>query len=141
MPNKPPIMSRRRFSLSALLILVAILADLPLVYAYVTDAANYYTPHYTTFKPPDVGGSYVDPIFACGVNRVRNAMATPDISVGSGVVVSITPEFSTMSPFNLDNTRVLVIFRSYFALYDGAGNKINRDLPLEVNASSEPRWS
>src|SRR5262249_15876620 len=126
----------------ALLILVAIFAaDLRLVYPYVTDAANYYPPNYTTFQPPDVGGSYVDPIFGTVVKRMRNAMTTPDISVRSGVVVSMTPEFSTMSPFNLDNTRVLVVFRSYFALYDGAGNKINRDLPLEVNASSEPRWS
>src|SRR5262245_41814179 len=120
--TKPPIMSRRRFFVSALLILVAIFAaDLSLVYGYVTDGANYYPPNYTTFQPPVVGGSYIDPIFGTVVKRMSNAM-TQIGSDGSGVVASITPEFSTMSPFNLDNTRVLVVFRSYFALYDGAGN-------------------
>src|SRR5262249_52955243 len=28
----------------------------------------------------------------------------------------------------------------YFGLYDGSGNYL-RDLPLEINSSSEPRWS
>src|SRR5262249_46882521 len=30
--------------------------------------------------------------------------------------------------------------QNYFALYDGNGS-YTRDLPLEINASSEPRWS
>ena len=45
-----------------------------------------------------------------------------------------------MSPFNSDNSKILLVHQSYFALYDGTGAYL-RDLPLEINASSEPRWS
>src|SRR5262249_31251680 len=39
-----------------------------------------------------------------------------------------------------DNTRLILIHLSYFGLYDGAGNYVT-NLPLEINASAEPRWS
>jgi len=55
-------------------------------------------------------------------------------------LATISPEYSTMSPFNSDNTRLLLLHLSYFGLYDGAGNFL-KDLPLEINASSQPRWS
>ena len=45
-----------------------------------------------------------------------------------------------MSPFNQDNSKLILVHLSYFGLYDGAGNFI-RNLPLQINASSEPRWS
>jgi hypothetical protein len=45
-----------------------------------------------------------------------------------------------MTPFNSDNSRIILVHQSYFGLYDGTGFYL-RDLPLEINASSEPRWS
>lgn len=45
-----------------------------------------------------------------------------------------------MSPFNADNTRLLLVHQSYFGLYDGQGSFISA-LPMEINSSSEPRWS
>jgi hypothetical protein len=45
-----------------------------------------------------------------------------------------------MTPFNSDNSRILLVHQSYFGLYSGTGSHIG-DLPLEITASSEPRWS
>ena len=45
-----------------------------------------------------------------------------------------------MTPFNSDNSRLLLQQQSYFALYDGQGQYL-RDLPFEITAASEPRWS
>src|SRR5262249_18316652 len=55
-------------------------------------------------------------------------------------LVTISTEYSTMSPFNQDDSRLLLVHLSYFALYDGSGNFLN-NLPFEINASAEPRWS
>jgi hypothetical protein len=107
--------------------------------AQITDTNVYFPPDYLTFQPPDAGGSYIDPVFGTGIKRLTNAMTMPDIARG-GVVTSIAPEFSTMTPFNQDNTRLLLTHFSYFGLYDGSGNFL-RSLPFEVNTSSEPRWS
>src|SRR5438046_10748367 len=57
-----------------------------------------------------------------------------------GIVTNISPEYSSMSPFNQDNSKLILVHFSYFGLYDGAGNYL-KDLPLEINASSQPRWS
>src|SRR5690242_9367860 len=108
--------------------------------AQTTDTNVYAPPAYLTFLPPDAGGSYIDPVFGSGIKRLTNAMTMPDAARGSGVVTAITPEYSTMTPFNLDNTRLLLTHFSYFGLYDGAGNFL-MNLPFEVNTSSEPRWS
>jgi len=94
---------------------------------------------YSTFQPPAVGGSYVDPVFGSTVKRISNALGTPDAD-GGGRLTWITDEYSTMSPFNSDNSRILLVHQSYFGLYDGNGAYL-RDLPLEIGASSEPRWS
>ncbi|SPF45627.1 exported hypothetical protein [Candidatus Sulfopaludibacter sp. SbA4] len=96
-------------------------------------------PNYNTFQPPSVGGTYVDPVFGSTVKRISNAMGTPDSDIG-GYLTWIEDEYPTMTPFNSDNSKIILVHQSYFGLYDGTGFYI-RDLPLEINASSEPRWS
>ena len=96
-------------------------------------------PNYDTFQPPPVGSSYVDPAFGSTVKRISNALATPNAAEG-GYLTWIADEYSTMSPFNSDNSKILLVHQSYFGLYDGTGFYI-QDLPLEINSSSEPRWS
>jgi hypothetical protein len=96
-------------------------------------------PDYNTFQPPPVGGIYVDPVFGSTVKRISNALGTPNAD-GGGNLTWITDEYSTMSPFNSDNSKILLVHQSYFGLYDGAGSYL-WDLPLEINSSSEPRWS
>jgi hypothetical protein len=97
-------------------------------------------PNYNTFIPPAVGNVYVDPVFGSTVKRVSNAMATPNVDQG-GNLTWIENEYSTTSAFNSDNSKFILLHQSYFALYDGPTGSYNRDLPLEINSSSEPRWS
>ena len=108
-------------------------------YAYVTDQKTYPPPNYYTFQPPATGGSYADPVFGTSIQRITNALSTPNLDAG-GNLIFITDEYSTMNPFNLDNSKFLLIQQSYFALYDGSGHFL-KALPFEINASSEPRWS
>jgi hypothetical protein len=95
-------------------------------------------PDYYAFVPPEAGGSYVDPEFGTLIKRISDATKTPDVAAGRSRLAFIANEYSTMSPFNLDGTRFLLLHLSYFALYDGKGGFI-ANLPLD--ASSEPRWS
>jgi hypothetical protein len=96
-------------------------------------------PSYDTLQPPVTGSTYVDPVFGATVKRVSNALSTPDADRG-GMLTSIMDEYSTASAFNGDNSKFILLHQSYFGLYDGPGTFLG-NLPLEINASSEPRWS
>ena len=96
-------------------------------------------PNYDTLLPPVAGATYVDPVFGSVIKRVTNALSTANHASG-GNLTWIANEYSTMSPFNNDNSKFILVHESYFGLYDGVGNYL-RDLPLEINSSSEPRWS
>ena len=45
-----------------------------------------------------------------------------------------------MSAFNRDSSRFILQHGSYYGLYNGAGSYLG-DLPFEIHASAEPRWS
>lgn len=109
------------------------------VFAYVTDGNAYVPPSYLSFLPPDSGGSYGDTTFGTSVKRISEALNHPNGADRENLPFIIN-EYSTMSPFNADNSKLLLVHQSYFALYDGGGTFI-RDLPLEIHALSEPRWS
>lgn len=96
-------------------------------------------PQYDTFTPPSSGGTYVDPVFGTTIKRITNALATADADVG-GDLTWIETEYSTASAFNSDNSKFILLQESYFGLYSGTGTFI-ASLPLEISASSEPRWS
>lgn len=73
--------------------------------------------------------------------KITDALNTKDKAMGDGSMVNIiVNEYSTINPFNCDSTRLLLIHKSYFALYDSNGLYL-RDLPFEISASSQPRWS
>jgi hypothetical protein len=108
-------------------------------FAYLTDLLVHTPPNYLTFQPPAKGGSYNDPAYGTSIKRVSDSLNTPN-SAGAGTLEFITPEYSTMSPFNMDNSRFILQHLSYFGLYDGNGNYLS-DLPFDVYASTEPRWS
>jgi len=76
--------------------------------------------NYFTLVPPPVGQSYLDPVFGTSIRRISDALNQPN-SRNVGSVPFIATEYSTMSPFNLDNSRLLLVHHSYFAVYDGAG--------------------
>ena len=53
-------------------------------------------------------------------------------------------EYSTKSPFNADNSKILLLEFSYFSLYDGVTLQRIKALCCEgtiVSALSEPLWS
>ena len=109
------------------------------VHAYLIDTVIRVPLSYYVFQPPPRGGGYTDAVFGTTIKRISDARNTPSAE-GGGPLTFITNEYSTMSPFNQDNTRLILQHYSYFALYDGAGGYL-RDLPFEVHASSQPRWS
>src|SRR5690349_21966914 len=76
--------------------------------AYTTDSAIYNPPNYLTFLPPAVGGSYTDPIFLTAIKRISDTTTVPRID-STGMVPNIQTEYSTMSPFNMDNTRLILV--------------------------------
>ena len=119
--------------------LCCVAAAMGIATAALTDTGVYSPPNYNSFPPPAVGGSYADPVFGSTIKRISNAMGTTNAE-RAGNLTWITDEYSTMSPFNSDNSRILLVHQSYFGLYDGAGVYL-RDLSLEIGAASEPRWS
>jgi hypothetical protein len=96
-------------------------------------------PSYATLAPPPAGQAYLDPVFATSILRVSDAAATEDV-VGGGALEYVTHEYSTISPFNVNATHMLLQHESVYALYDISGRLV-QVLPAEVHASSEPRWS
>jgi len=108
--------------------------------AQVTSTGIELAPQYDTLVPPTVTGSYKDPVFSSSIQRVSNALAMPNNS-SSGYLPWIENEYSTASAFNTDNSRFILVHLSYFALYNGSTGAYMNDLPFEINASSEPRWS
>jgi hypothetical protein len=86
-----------------------------------------------------MGQSWVDPVFGTSIKRLSSAPTTADASSG-GNLTWVLNEYATMSAFNQDNSRLILVHESYFGLYDGNGVFV-RNLPFEIHAGSEPRWS
>ena len=95
--------------------------------------------NYLAMTPPAAGATFVDPAFGTTVKRLSNALNTGNAADG-GSLTWVLPEYSTPSAFNSDNSRLLLLHNSYFALYDGNGTYL-KDIPFDMNASTEPRWS
>lgn len=109
-------------------------------FAHLTDREVRRPVNYLVMVPPAAGQAYLDPVFGTRIVRISDARRQPD-SADSGHLASIVNEYATMSPFNQDNSRLLLQHESYFALYDAEG-RYQGDLPFdEITASSEPRWS
>ena len=104
-----------------------------------SSSASLAPPAYESFMPPAKGGTYPDPEFGTTVKRLSDAMNMTD-NAGHGGLTTVSTEYPTASPFNRDNSRLILQHNSYYGLYDGNGNYL-KDLPFAVNASTEPRWS
>ena len=95
------------FLLLTLVILVPLatavpaLAQQPPPCGSITDELVRTPPGHKTFAPPAKGQSYIDPVFGCRVKRLTDAA-----SEGVG---QLTHAYSSVSPFNADSTRVLIL--------------------------------
>jgi hypothetical protein len=89
---------------------------------------------YNLFSPPQKGDMYRDPGFGCEVRRLT-----------AGVEDYGSPahhEYSSMNPFNADNTRILGLLNSgAFFIMDKRGNEIVSGAKLGILGNQEPRWS
>jgi len=96
-------------------------------------------PNYGTMLPPAAGQTYVDPVFGTTISRITDAVHTADAE-SSGNLTWIENEYSTVAAYNGNNSHFILVHESYFGLYAGNGSFL-RNLPFEISASSEPRWS
>jgi len=111
--------------------------------AFLTNHNVFLPPNYYTFTPPANGGNYVDPVFGTTITRISDAAATTGADSGQPLPW-VETEYSTKSPFNVDNSRILLLEFGYFSVYNGA--TLQRIKPLccqgtIVSAQSEPLWS
>ncbi len=105
-----------------------------------TDTSVHLPANYTTLQPPANEATYVDAAYGAKIQRVSDALHTPDAS-GGGMLQWIENEYSTAAAFNNDNSRFILLHNSYFGLYDGATGAFVGNLPFEIAGLSEPRWS
>jgi hypothetical protein len=89
---------------------------------------------YTTFALPVVGANFTDPVFSAAITRLSNGLVQFNDAVHH--------EYASMSPFNADNTRVLLhTDNSGFFVADLRGRVIVPPTAMEISARAEPRWS
>jgi hypothetical protein len=128
-----------RLARCTLLVGIGLLLSPGWAHGQLTDTSSHTPSNYWTFVPPAAGSSYTDPVFGTRIRRLSNAPASPNNADG-GHLTWVMDEYSTISAFNQDRTRLILQHDSYFGLYDGEGRYLG-DLPWGVHASSEPRWS
>jgi hypothetical protein len=132
--------SMKNFRQSAILVVFLLIMMSGSAFAQITNANVLVPANYDFMVPPAVGATYADSVFGTTIHRVTNALNMPNHDRG-GSLTWVEAEYSTMSPFNSDNSRFILIHESYFGLYDGTTGLYLSDLPMEINSSSEPRWS
>lgn len=90
--------------------------------------------NYTNFTPPAVGESFKDSAFGTSITRLSNGAKQLNDAVHH--------EYATMSPFNSDNSRILLLTdKDGFMVVDFNG-KITASTPeVNIGGRMEPRWS
>ena len=90
--------------------------------------------NYTTWTPPALGAIFNDPAYGTPIKRVSNGLAQFNDGVHH--------EYETISPFNRDNTRLLLLREGgSFYVADLNGNVIISESELALGKLPEPRWS
>ena len=111
------------------LLLLTLIAASP-AFGQLTDTAPHVPPDYNGFQPPARGQSYTDPVFGTSIQRLSDAVSSPNNADG-GNLTWVMNEYSTMTAFNADRSRFILQHDSYFGLYDGNGNHLG-DLPWDL---------
>lgn len=105
----------------------------------INDKATYNPPSF--INPFPIMDTFEDPVFKTKIKQVTDASNTLDPGYGDGRKFQfITPEYSSVTPFNRNSTALLLVQFSYFGLYDGNGNFKRHLLEHGISASSHPRW-
>ena len=69
------------------------------------DGEIHIPPDWSSFAPPSVGESYADPVFGCSVKRLTDGSRE---EVPGGDHLSFLHYYSTLSPVNATDTRILI---------------------------------
>lgn len=89
---------------------------------------------YTTWTPPALGATFNDPAYGTPIRRVSNGLSQFNDGAHH--------DSGNVSPFNRDNTRLLLIREGGgYYVADLSGNIIISNTELALGRSPEPRWS
>ena len=98
------------------------------------DGLVYIPKDYTSFMPPPTGGNWVDS-FGCTIRRLSDSAKLP-----RGWVMH--HEYSTWSPMNADNTKLLgLLSMGGYEILDFSGKLLIDWSTLNLATTEEPRWS
>ena len=90
--------------------------------------------NYTNFMPPAVGESFSDSAYGTLITRLSNGAKQLNDAVHH--------EYATMSPFNSDNSRILLLTdKDGFMVVDLHGKIIASPSEVIISGKAEPRWS
>lgn len=90
--------------------------------------------NYTTWTPPPLGATFSDGAYGTTIQRVSNGLSQFNEGVHH--------EYETISPFNRNNTRLLLLREGgSFYVADLNGNVIISEAELALGKQPEPRWS
>lgn len=78
---------------------------------------------------PTWGNYFEDPVFGTKIRRMSDAAVQE--------VVSVATEYPTVSPWNADGTRLLLIAHDHYVLFDDQGDVVHT---LLIPADAEARW-
>ncbi len=91
-------------------------------------------PNYINFKPPAVGEVFKDSAFGSSITRLSDGLTQLNDAVHH--------EYATMSPFNSDNSRILLVTeKDGFMVVDLSGKIIAGTPEVNIGGRAEPRWS
>lgn len=90
--------------------------------------------NYTDFSPPAIGGVFRDSAYGTSITRLSDGAKQLNDAVHH--------EYATMSPFNADNSRILLITdKDGFMVVDLSGKIIAGTPEVNLGGRTEPRWS
>lgn len=126
-------------SIFSLVIITALMVQLspaqtPPVVGLLDDGKVHLPPAYNSFLPAPFGSTFTDLAYGTKIYRMTDGIAQFNDSAHH--------EYSTMSPFNKNNTLVLLLNDKFgFYVTDRFGEIIYSTDVLGVGGNDEPRWS
>ncbi len=96
-------------------------------------------PNWTSFEPPGVGKSYVDPVFGCSVKRLTNS--SEEEALESGKHPSLMHFYSTLSPINARDTMLFIVaINGTWRVKDANGSLVVSPSKMPSMNNGVPVW-
>lgn len=96
-------------------------------------------PDWISFVPPDVGKSYVDPVFGCSVKRLTNS--SEEERLVGGKHPGLMHFYSTLSPMNANDTLLLIASSNgAWRVKDSNGRLVVASTKMPAMNNGSPLW-